>query len=106
VPQTADVHDLICGAIRGRVPIDADYGGHRRQLCPHAIGTKDGSVHVMCWQSGGGSRGGLPDGGDWRCLRLAGLSDVRLRPGAAWRGDRLDRATQHCIDVIELAADG
>jgi hypothetical protein len=90
-------------AIAERRQMVAEYGGHRRELCPHAIGHKDGKPHALFWQFAGGSSQTLPAGGAWRCLPLAGLTIVEVRAGA-WHGPRLDLEAQSCIDAIDLAA--
>src|SRR4026207_2064138 len=55
------------------------YDGRVRELCPHIIGTnKSGEEVVLAWQFAGESSGPLPQ---WRCLKLANVSDARTRYG-------------------------
>jgi len=95
-----DVYALVREAIVERRCVDAIFGGCRRQLCPHAIGTRDGQPRALFFQFGGGSSRGLAAGGDWRCLPLDGLSAVSVHDGP-WR-TRAHSEPQHCIDDVDL----
>jgi hypothetical protein len=75
------------------------YAGHRRELCPHIIGTdKRGEEVVLAWQFGGDSGGQLPE---WRCLKLANVRDARARDGG-WFGGSSHQTTQTCVAAIDL----
>ncbi len=75
------------------------YQDRHRELCPHIIGQdKDGHEAVLAWQFGGGSSGPLPQ---WRCLKLAGVSDARARDGK-WHTGSHHRSTQVCVTDIDL----
>jgi len=75
------------------------YDGRRRELCPHIIGTsKSGEEVVLAWQFAGESSGPLPQ---WRCLRLANVSDARAREGS-WHEGRSHRSEQTCVSAIDL----
>jgi hypothetical protein len=96
------VHDLLTEAIGEKRCVEAVFGGYRRGLCPHVLGTGNGELRVLCFQYAGGSSRGLPPGGDWRCLSLAGLSQVAIVAGR-WR-TKPHSQPQHCIDEVELEA--
>jgi len=96
------VHELLSEAITEKRCIEAAFGGHRRGLCPHVLGTKGGEPRVLCFQYAGGSSRGLAPGGDWRCLPLAGLSQVSIVDGR-WR-TRPHSQPQHCIEEVEIEA--
>lgn len=75
------------------------YEGRLRELCPHIIGTnKRGEEVVLAWQFAGESSGPLPQ---WRCLKLANVSNARTRSGR-WQEGRSHRATQTCVRDIDL----
>ena len=75
------------------------YDGRPRELCPHIIGrNKSGEQVVLAWQFAGESSGRLPQ---WRCLRLAHVSDVRLREGR-WHEGGSHRTEQTCVSDIDL----
>jgi hypothetical protein len=52
------------------------------------------------FQFAGGSRSGLPPGGDWRCMRVADITDASWRAGA-WHS-RPHSRPQHCVDEIDV----
>ena len=47
---------------------------------------------------------GLPPGGEWRCLNVEELSEIRLEPGA-WRTAENVFNPQTCLDEVEVLAD-
>ncbi|MGY3137827.1 hypothetical protein ACVMIH_001262 [Bradyrhizobium sp. USDA 4503] len=75
------------------------YDGRPRELCPHIIGhNKSGEEVVLAWQFAGSSSGRLPQ---WRCLRLAHVSDISLRNGP-WHEGGSHRTEQTCVSEIDL----
>jgi hypothetical protein len=96
-----DPYELIRGAILGREQVVATYGGHEREMCPHAIGTKNGRPQVLFFQFAGGSRSGLPPGGGWRCLPVDFLSDVVVRAGR-WHTSVDYDGPGTCIDEVDV----
>ena len=77
----------------------AVYDGRVRELCPHIIGTnKRGEEVVLAWQFGGESSGPLPQ---WRCLKLANVSEARPRAGR-WHEGGSHQTTQTCVSDIDL----
>ena len=53
---------------------------------------------ISAWQFGGESSGPLPQ---WRCLKLANVSDARARVGR-WHEGGSHRTTQTCVSNIDL----
>lgn len=94
----------IRAAIVDRKQISFVAGGHRREMCPHILGTRQGVWHVYGWQfAGDANRGHLPD---WRCIELLSItSDIRVRDGEWHRGWRAKNAMQTCVDVIFAEVD-
>ena len=68
-----DTDALLEQAILHREQVVAVYAGEERVFCPHALGTKGQRRHVLAYQFAGGSRSGLPPGGDWRCFAVDDL---------------------------------
>jgi hypothetical protein len=99
-----DAYSIVRDAIAHRRQIIATYGGHRREMCPHAIGTKKGRQQALFFQFDGSSSRGLPSGGEWRCLPLVGLSDVVAVDGE-WHTGTSPTQAQTCVDVIDLETD-
>lgn len=93
----AERFDVISDAIAKRLQLVLDYGGYRREVCPHSIGWKGDHLSCFAWQFGGRSAHGLPPGGQWRCLHVETMRNVTSRPGE-WHTGRLDPQTSPCID--------
>ena len=95
-------YDLFARAIAGRMQVLCTYDGYRRELCPHILGhTRRGEEVALTYQFGGQSKTGLPPGGEWRCLRLAKVADVRLRDGP-WQAGSSHSEPQGCVDIVDL----
>jgi len=95
------IYRLIRAAIENEQQITCRYDGHDRALCPHIIGWTDGEEKLLAWQFGGTTSSVLPPGGQWRCLRVAGMQDVKARDGRWYSGSR-HRSTQSCVQEIDL----
>jgi hypothetical protein len=77
--SAVDNYSLIRQAILEKKQVQATYAGMHRELCPHALGIKNGRRQVLCFQFAGESGRGLRAGGDWRCLHVDELTDVSSR---------------------------
>jgi hypothetical protein len=89
-------------AMRRRKPMFCVYDGYPRELCPIILGhSTRGEETALTYQFAGESSRGLPPGGQWRCLRLAGVSDIQLRDGPWIAGSSHDRP-QGCVAVVDL----
>jgi hypothetical protein len=96
---SSKTYALFRNAILGEQQVVCRYEGRHRELCPHIIGTsKSGEEVVLAWQFAGESSGPLPQ---WRCLRLAGVSDVRTRDGS-WHAGGSHKTEQSCVSEIDL----
>jgi hypothetical protein len=92
-------YTLFRNAILAEQQVICTYEGRHRELCPHIIGAnKGGEEVVLAWQFGGDSSGNLPQ---WRCLRLAKVSDSRARDGR-WHEGGSHRSEQTCVSEIDL----
>jgi predicted DNA-binding transcriptional regulator YafY len=92
---------LFRAAILGRKQVVCVYREKYRELCPHALGTKDGQERALAYQLGGESSSALPPEGEWRCLRLAEVSQPRMRDGDWHTGTRHSTA-QTCVDIVDV----
>lgn len=99
-----DAYSILAEAINTKQQVVARYHDQERIFSPHALGTKRGISHVLVYQFGGGSQSGLPSEGEWRCLNVDELSDLRLEPGA-WRTAANVFNPQTCLDEVEVLAD-
>jgi hypothetical protein len=91
---------LFRDAIIARRPIDCDYQGLYRQLCPHILGHTKGEEFVLAYQFAGESRSGLPPDGEWKCLRLAHVVNPRFGDGP-WRTGASHRQAQSCVQDVD-----
>ncbi len=97
-------YDVLRDAIVNKLQIVATYHGFAREMCPHALGMKNGRQQVLCYQFGGGSSSGVIVPGspkNWRCMEVAALTAVVSRAGAWHSGDNHSRP-QTCIDTIDV----
>jgi hypothetical protein len=84
-----------------RKQILCTYDRHPRELCPVILGHSQGEEKALTFQFGGGSSKGLLPGGEWRCLFLAKVSDIRLRVGEWHSGDGHSQP-QGCVEIVDL----
>jgi hypothetical protein len=97
----SDAYSIVRRAILRKEQVIATYDGHRREMCPHVIGTKYGRRQALFFQFGGSSNSGLPPDGEWRCIPIEGLSDVVIRPGP-WHSANDNTQLQTCVDVVDV----
>ena len=100
-PARSSAYKLFEEAIAGRTQILCTYHGRARELCPIILGHSQGQEKALTYQFGGHSEKGLPPGGQWRCLWLSEVSDIRLRDGPWHAGDNHSQP-QGCVDVVDL----
>jgi hypothetical protein len=94
-------YSLFREAILREKQVTCSYDGHTRVLCPIIIGHTDGVEKVLAYQVGGGSRSGLPPGGEWRCLTLSRVSGAAMRDGP-WREGTRHQTAQRCVKDVDL----
>src|SRR5215471_6540040 len=73
----------------------------RRELCPVILGHSQEREKALTYQFGGQSNKGLPPAGQWRCLWLSEVSNVRLRERPWCVGDRHSQP-QDCVEIVDL----
>jgi hypothetical protein len=98
-----DVYALIRAATLARQQVVATYKGHRRELCPHVLGTKEGRRQALFFQFGGGSSSTLSPAGDWRCIPIDGLEEIVVRDGP-WHTGSGHQCLETCVDEIDVEA--
>ena len=98
------IYDLLKQAILNKQQVIATYNGYRREMCPHALGKKNGKEHCLFYQfAGESSSGPIIPGSDknWRCIPVNGLEDVTIRDGE-WHTAHNHSRRQTCIDDIDV----
>ena len=88
-------------AILERKQITCIYHGKHRELCPIVLGHTEGEEMCLTFQFGGGTTSKMPQQGNWRCLKLWKVSDVKLRDGRWHEGDQHSRP-QSCVEVVDV----
>lgn len=94
-------YDLLRQAVLQEKQVTCRYGGKYRELCPIIIGHTAGEEKLLAFQFGGETSSRLPPGGEWRCLRIADVTDIRLRDGP-WHEGRGHQTTQSCVTDVDL----
>jgi hypothetical protein len=94
-------YELIAEALCNRQQVLCDYDGYPRELCPIVLGHSKGEEKALTFQFGGESNSGLPPKGEWRCLFLSKVRNVRLREGS-WRSGDSHTQPQGCVEDVDL----
>jgi hypothetical protein len=94
-------YELFARAMIGQKQILCTYGGRDRELCPIILGHSQGKEKALSYQFGGDSAKGLPPGGQWRCLFLSEVSNIRLRDGP-WHAGASHTRPQGCVEIVDL----
>lgn len=101
-------YNLIRQAIIDKQCIGADYQGYPRLMAPHTIGlSKSGEEQALFYQYGGESKTGLMPPGhpkNWRCIPIAGLTNVRLVDGT-WQTGPNHTTPQTCVSHVDVEVD-
>jgi len=99
-----NIYNLLKQAIINKQQVIATYNDYYREMCPHALGTKNGKEHCLFYQFGGQSSSGpIIPGSDnnWRCIPVNGLSNVSVRDGK-WHTAYNHSKKQTCIDHVDV----
>ncbi|UGA55718.1 hypothetical protein [Vibrio sp. VB16] len=96
----AITYELVRDAIINKKQVFATYQGHEKEMCPHVIGKKNGRQQVLCYQFGGTDSKGIVTG-DWKCIQIALLANVRTVNGQ-WHTDNTRSRPQNCVDLIDV----
>jgi hypothetical protein len=98
---TLSIYAVIRKAVLDRSQMTCIYNGYIRESCPHAIGHTDGIPRVLVYQFAGASASGLPLGGEWRCMDISAMTQVRTCPGA-WHTGIGHTKPQTCVKQVDL----
>ena len=99
--MTSPIYRSFANAMAERKQIVCAYDGFTREFCPVILGHSKGEEKALTFQFGGGSRSGLPPGGEWRCLFLSRVSSVELREGP-WLSGASHSQPQGCVEDVDL----
>lgn len=90
-------------AILAEKQVVCSYEQCHRELCPLVLGTnRKGEEAVLAWQFAGEvSQGKLPEGGAWKCFRLAKVRNASSRAGPWYEGGS-HKSEQKCVTNVHL----
>lgn len=97
-------YEIIKSAIEKKQQVFATYDNKYREMCPHAIGTKNGVEQALFFQFGGDTSSGKITSDtkeNWRCITLAKLSNITVKDGEWHTFDNHSRPSS-CIDKIDV----
>jgi hypothetical protein len=95
------VYDTLRSAITYKRCVRVFAQGRSRDICPHALGMKDGKARLLAFQYEGGSVSGLAPGGQWRAFFLHEIADAKIIDGA-WQGaHNVVAKIEACLDRVE-----
>src|SRR5687768_11382750 len=92
---------MFARAMNERKQIHCRYNGRQRALCPIILGHKKGQEVALVYQVGGESNSSLPPEGQWKCLHLSKVEDVRLGAGP-WRAGSSHQRPQSCVEEVDI----
>lgn len=96
--------EALRAAIQNRQQVIGTYKGRHREMCPHAIGYKEGREKVLLFQFAGDSSKGriTSDTADnWRCMFVDELVGMRVKDGE-WHTFGNHSRPSTCFDRIVL----
>jgi len=94
------VHEVLKAAIDSRCCVRLRIAGSQRQVCPHALGFKQGSPRLLAFQYEGASVSGLASGGQWRAFFVHEIEDASIIEGAWRSGPNFVAKVEACLDRI------
>lgn len=99
-----DNYTQIRNAIINKQQVKARYNGYYREMCPHALGTKNGKRQALFYQFGGeASSGHISPGSstNWRCIPVDELQIIEVVSGT-WHTASNHSRSNTCIDIIDV----
>jgi len=99
--SVSDTYRLFAKAMKERKQVLCTYDRYLREVCPVILGHSQGQEKALTFQFAGDSKSGLPRGGEWRCLFLARVTEVKLKSGPWHSGDSHSQP-QGCVEIVDL----
>jgi hypothetical protein len=98
-----DTYGLIRAATLARRQVVATYKGHRRELCPHVLGTKEGRRQALFFQFRGGAHQRYRPAASGAAFPWMGSRMLSFRAGP-WHTDVGHQYPETCADRIDVEA--
>ncbi len=99
----SDAYRLLAHALENRVALACSYGGHGRVICPIILGHRDGEEMLLAFQVAGTTSAGPLGEPQWKCLRVALMTDFELSDHS-WHAGRAHSQAQHCVAQVDYDA--
>jgi hypothetical protein len=96
------VYDTLRSAINRKRCVRVFAEGQLRDICPQALGRKDGKLRLLAFQYEGGSVSGLAPGGQWRAFFLYDIVAAVLIDGPWHTGHNVVAKTEACLDRVDI----
>lgn len=97
------VHEVLRQAIALRRCVRIRTAGFPRDICPHALGFKDGSPRLLAFQYEGASVSGLGAGGQWRAFFVHDIEAASAIEGRWHTGPNFVAKVEACLDRVEYS---
>jgi hypothetical protein len=98
----SSTYELFAQAMAERKQVLCLYDGYPRELCPIVLGHSKGQEKALVYQfAGESSQGRVPPRGQWKCLSLPKVREVRFRDGP-WRAGSSHQQPQSCVEIVDL----
>ena len=97
----SSTYNLFNQAMISRKQVLCTYDGYRRELCPILLGHTNGHEVALAYQFAGESKSALPPTGQWKCLRLAKVTNAQLRDGTWHAGDSHSQR-RSCVQLVDI----
>jgi len=99
--MTSQTYLIFREAVLKKKQVTCVYHGLPREICPHTLGYTNGREQALSFQFAGQSSSGLPPSGEWRCMKLDGVTNAVLRDGP-WHTAPDHSRPQTCVKQIDV----
>ncbi|PYD75414.1 hypothetical protein [Novacetimonas pomaceti] len=96
------VRDILRDAIQKKVVVGFTFDGKNYIGSPHALGEGDGGGLVLISRGEDAHEKGVPPTGQWSCLRLADITDVKLLPEEPFHVGHPDAHALKALHKIDI----
>ena len=100
--MSSTTYQIFRQAIINKQQITCTYNGLYREICPHTLGLNHkGGEQALSYQFAGESSQGLPPDGEWRCMKLDGVVNAKIKDGPWHTRDDHSRP-QTCVKQVDV----
>jgi hypothetical protein len=100
-PRHSANFDALHRAILEEKQITCTYNSYERQACPHVLGHTKDEEKVLVYQFAGQSGRGLEPQGQWRCLTVSEIKELKTRNGRWYTGKGHSRPST-CVETVYI----